>query len=113
VRFAWDKIWGSNFYGTLTTREVDLDEERSGQQYDLTHGTQYAAMLDRNGKVHDMAALLPVPLRRQPVAGAGDPLQAGQARWQCGELRQHRVAADLRQAAPRSGPSVRSMASSR
>ena len=55
VRFAWDKIWGSNFYGTLTTREVDLDEERSGQQYDQTHGTQYAAMLDRNGKVHDMA----------------------------------------------------------
>ncbi|MFM5164945.1 DUF2860 family protein [Aeromonas rivipollensis] len=55
VRFAWDKIWGSNFYGTLTSREVDLDEERSGQQYDQSHGTNYAAMLDRNGKVHDMA----------------------------------------------------------
>ncbi|HGY0993130.1 DUF2860 family protein [Aeromonas salmonicida] len=54
VRFTWDKIWGSNFHGSLTSREVDLDEERSGQQYDLTHGTHYASMLDRNGKVHDM-----------------------------------------------------------
>lgn len=54
VRFAWDKIWGSNFYGTITTREVELDEEHSGQQYDLLHGTHYASMLDRNGKVHDM-----------------------------------------------------------
>ncbi|MBP4040084.1 DUF2860 family protein [Aeromonas sp. SrichE-2G] len=52
VRFAWDRIWGSNFYGTLTSREVELDEERSGQQYDLTHGTHYAPMLDRNGKIH-------------------------------------------------------------
>ena len=54
VRFAWDRIWGSNFYGSLTSREVELDEERSGQQYDQTHGTQYAPMLDRNGKVHAM-----------------------------------------------------------
>jgi len=54
VRFTWDNIWGSNFHGSLTSREVDLDEERSGQQYDLTHGTHYASMLDRNGKVHDM-----------------------------------------------------------
>jgi len=54
VRFTWDKIWGSNFHGSLTSREVELDEERSGQQYDLTHGTHYASMLDRNGKVHDM-----------------------------------------------------------
>lgn len=54
ARFAWDKIWGSNFYGNLTTREVDMDEERSGQQYDQSHGTHYAGMLDRNGKVHDM-----------------------------------------------------------
>ena len=54
ARFAWDKIWGSNFYGNLTTREVDMDEERSGQQYDQSHGTHYADMLDRNGKMHDM-----------------------------------------------------------
>lgn len=54
ARFTWDKIWGSNFHGSLTSREVDLDEERSGQQYDLTHGTHYASMLDRNGKVYDM-----------------------------------------------------------
>ncbi|WP_310597978.1 DUF2860 family protein [Aeromonas aquatica] len=54
VRFAWDKIWGSNFNGSITSREVDLDEERSGQQYDLSHGTHYASMLDRSGKVHDM-----------------------------------------------------------
>jgi hypothetical protein len=54
IRVAWDKIWGSNFYGSLTTREMDLDEERSGQQYDLTHGTHYASMLDRNGKQYDM-----------------------------------------------------------
>lgn len=55
VRFAWDRIWGSNVYATLTSREVELDEERSGQQYDLTHGTHYASMLSRNGKVHDLA----------------------------------------------------------
>lgn len=54
VRFAWDRIWGSNFNGSLTTRERDLDEEQSGQQYDLRHGTHYAPMLDRNGKIHDM-----------------------------------------------------------
>jgi hypothetical protein len=54
VRFAWDKIWGSNFNGSLTTREVELDEEHSGQQYDQRNGTHYAPMLDRNGKVHDM-----------------------------------------------------------
>ncbi|MGY3884315.1 DUF2860 family protein [Aeromonas aquatica] len=54
VRFAWDKIWGSNFNGSITSREVDLDEERSGQQYDLAHGTHYAPMLDRNGKVNNM-----------------------------------------------------------
>ncbi|MGL5490330.1 MAG: DUF2860 family protein, partial [Shewanella sp.] len=23
VRFAWDKIWGSNFYGSLTTRNIE------------------------------------------------------------------------------------------
>lgn len=54
VRFAWDRIWGSNWNGSLTSREVEIDEERSGQQYDLIHGTQYASMLDRNGKVHAM-----------------------------------------------------------
>ncbi|MBV7597324.1 DUF2860 domain-containing protein [Aeromonas encheleia] len=54
VRFAWDKIWGSNFNGSLTSREMELDEERSGQQYDQRNGTHYAPMLDRNGKIHDM-----------------------------------------------------------
>ncbi|MEG0008871.1 MAG: DUF2860 family protein [Aeromonas sp.] len=54
VRFAWDKIWGSNFNGSITTREVDLDEEHSGQQYDQRNGTSYAPVLNRNGKIHDM-----------------------------------------------------------
>ncbi|WP_234919136.1 DUF2860 family protein, partial [Aeromonas veronii] len=30
VRFAWDSIWGSNFNGSLTTRNIEVDEERSG-----------------------------------------------------------------------------------
>ncbi|MGY3858852.1 DUF2860 family protein [Aeromonas intestinalis] len=54
VRFAWDKIWGSNFNGSITTREVDLDEEHSGRQYDQRNGTSYAPVLNRNGKVYDM-----------------------------------------------------------
>lgn len=50
VRFAWDNIWSSNFYGSLTTREIEVDEERSGSQY----GADTAAKLDRNGKIHAM-----------------------------------------------------------
>lgn len=50
VRFAWDKIWGSNFYGSLTTRDIEVDEERSGSQFDAAT----AAKLDRNGKIHAM-----------------------------------------------------------
>ncbi len=50
VRFAWDKIWGSNFYGSLTTRNIEVDEERSGSQFDAAT----AAKLDRNGKIHAM-----------------------------------------------------------
>lgn len=54
VRFAWDKIWGSHVYASMTRRNMTLDEERSGQQYDQQHDTHYASMLDRNGTVHDM-----------------------------------------------------------
>lgn len=50
ARFAWDKIWGSHFYGSLTTRNIEVDEERSGSQFDATT----AAKLDRNGKMHTM-----------------------------------------------------------
>lgn len=50
VRFAWDKIWNSNFYGSLTTRNIEVDEERSGSQFDAAT----AAKLDRNGKMHAM-----------------------------------------------------------
>lgn len=52
VRFAWDSIWGSNFNGSLTTRNIEVDEERSGQQYDKDNQTNYATKLDRNGKIH-------------------------------------------------------------
>ncbi|MEH8182146.1 MULTISPECIES: DUF2860 family protein [Aeromonas] len=52
VRASWDNIWGSNFNGSLTTRNIDVDEERSGQQYDAIHHTNYASALDRNGKIH-------------------------------------------------------------
>lgn len=50
VRFAWDNIWGSNFYGSLTTRNVEVDEERSGSQFDAATMSK----LDRNGKMHAM-----------------------------------------------------------
>ncbi|MGL5092738.1 MAG: DUF2860 family protein [Aeromonas sobria] len=50
VRFAWDNIWGSNFNGNITTRNIEVDEERSGQQYSAAT----AAKLDRNGKMHAM-----------------------------------------------------------
>jgi hypothetical protein len=98
VRFAWDKIWGSNVYATLTSREVELDEERSGQQYDLTHGTHYASMLEPQRQGPRPGCLLPVPLRRQPAAGARLPLQGGPPGRECGELQEHRSAADLCQA---------------
>ena len=52
VRFAWDNIWGSNFFGSLTTRNIEVDNEQSGQQYDKDNQTNYAAKLDRNGKIH-------------------------------------------------------------
>ncbi len=48
ARASWDKIWGSNFNASLTTRNIDVDEERSGSQY----GAETAAKLDRNGKIH-------------------------------------------------------------
>lgn len=50
VRFAWDKIWGSNFYSSLTTRNIEVDDERSGSQFDAAT----MAKLDRNGKMHAM-----------------------------------------------------------
>jgi hypothetical protein len=81
VRFAWDKIWGSNFYGTLTTREVELDEERSGQQYDQTTAPTMPPCWIATAR-YDMS-LLPVPLRRRPAAGARLPLQGGPPGRQC------------------------------
>lgn len=48
VRFAWDKIWGSHFYGSITTRNIEVDDEHSGSQFDATT----EAKLDRNGKMH-------------------------------------------------------------
>lgn len=50
VRFTWDRIWGSNFYGNLTSRSVKVDEEHSGEQLDAVT----AAKLNRNGKMHAM-----------------------------------------------------------
>lgn len=50
VRLAWDNIWGSQFNGSLTSRNIEVDDERSGQQYDAIHHTRYADALDRNGR---------------------------------------------------------------
>ncbi|MGY3914645.1 DUF2860 family protein [Aeromonas australiensis] len=52
ARVSWDKVWGSNFNASLTSRNIDVDEERSGQQYDAAHSTSYAPLLDRNGKIN-------------------------------------------------------------
>jgi len=50
ARLTWDHIWGSNFFGSLTSRKIEVDEERSGSQYDA----DTAAKLDRNGKINAM-----------------------------------------------------------
>jgi len=42
VRLAWDKIWGSNFNASITSREIEVDDEQS------------IAALDRNGKINAM-----------------------------------------------------------
>lgn len=49
VRIGWDNIWGSSLDASVTHRQIGLDEEHSGQQYDQIHGTHYAELLDRNG----------------------------------------------------------------
>lgn len=50
VRLAWNKIWGSNFNASLTSRKVEVDNEQSGKENDPS----YASMLDRNGKLTSM-----------------------------------------------------------
>jgi len=48
ARLAWDNIWGSAFSGSVTSRDVRVDEESSGEQY----GRAVMGMLDRNGWVN-------------------------------------------------------------
>ena len=50
-RITWDKIFGSNFELKLTSRERDLDEERSGEQLvaDGVITASEAKLLDREG----------------------------------------------------------------
>ncbi|WP_279496432.1 DUF2860 family protein [Aeromonas veronii] len=48
ARLAWDNIWGSSLSGSVTSRDVRVDEESSGEQY----GRAVMGMLDRNGRVN-------------------------------------------------------------
>ena len=48
ARLAWDNIWGSAFSGSVTSRDVKVDGESSGEQY----GRAVMGMLDRNGRVN-------------------------------------------------------------
>jgi Protein of unknown function (DUF2860) len=49
VRFTWDKILGSNFEVVLSAKEVDVEDEDSGQALGLSKADQ--DLLDRNGDV--------------------------------------------------------------
>jgi hypothetical protein len=51
VRLTWDKIFGSQFEVKVQTREIELDEERSGQSLvaDGTITAGEASLLDREG----------------------------------------------------------------
>lgn len=42
VRASWDNIWGSNFNGSLTTRNIDVDEN---SQWRFAPGQQLAPAL--------------------------------------------------------------------
>lgn len=48
-RITWDKIFDSNFEFIATTRTIDIDEERSGQNLGLSAAQQ--KLLDREGDV--------------------------------------------------------------
>ena len=48
-RFTWDKIFGSQFEVKLTSREIDIDDERSGAWLDLSAAER--KLLDREGDV--------------------------------------------------------------
>jgi hypothetical protein len=48
ARLAWDNIWGSSLSGSVTSRDVKVDGESSGEQY----GRAVMGMLDRNGRVN-------------------------------------------------------------
>ncbi|MCJ8234671.1 DUF2860 family protein [Aeromonas veronii] len=48
ARLAWDNIWGSALSGSITSRDVKVDGESSGEQY----GRAVMGMLDRNGRVN-------------------------------------------------------------
>lgn len=48
ARLAWDNIWGSALSGSVTTRDVKVDEERSGEQ----SGSDAMGLLDRQGRVN-------------------------------------------------------------
>lgn len=48
ARLAWDNIWGSAFSGSVTSRDVKVDGESSGEQ----SGREAMGMLDRNGRVN-------------------------------------------------------------
>ena len=81
VRFAWDKIWGSDFYGSLTTRNIEVDDEHSGKQYDQLKGTNYASKLDRNGKWHSMETVVPVALCTWSNTGTLLYLSSSRSGW--------------------------------
>ena len=49
ARFTWDKILGSNFELKATAREIDIDDERSGQSLGLSKAERN--LLDREGDV--------------------------------------------------------------
>ncbi|MCV5520344.1 DUF2860 domain-containing protein, partial [Escherichia coli] len=48
ARLAWDNIWGSAISGSVTSRDVKVNGESSGEQY----GRAVMGMLDRNGRVN-------------------------------------------------------------
>lgn len=50
ARITWDKIFGSQFELKVTTKERDLDNERSGESLDLSAAER--KLLDREGDKH-------------------------------------------------------------
>ena len=53
VRLGWDGIWGSPFSATYTYRNIEIDDEHSGESISwLTNAER--AELDRNGKSQEL-----------------------------------------------------------